>query len=79
MEGWREMGQVNSLIVVKNFKTFKVTPFNPAGNYMFKVNNRNTRKKMWNMFKFNKKDVNDANVVALVSLLLTLNIFHTLF
>ena len=28
----------------------------PAGNYMFKVNNRNTRTKVWNMFKVNNKD-----------------------
>ena len=27
----------------------------PAGNYMFKVNNRNTRTKVWNMFKVNNK------------------------
>ena len=35
--------------------------FNPGGNYMFQVNDRN------------------ANGVVLVSLLLTLNIFYTLF
>ena len=28
----------------------------PAGNYMFKVSNRNRRTKMWNMFKVNNKD-----------------------
>ena len=28
----------------------------PVGNYMFKVNNRNSRTKMWNMFKVNNKD-----------------------
>ena len=55
----------------------------PAGIYLLKVNNRNTRKKVWNMFKVNNKDTkttphqNDANGVVLVSLLLTLNIFHT--
>ena len=27
-----------------------------AGSYMFKVNNRNTRTKVWNMFKVNNKD-----------------------
>ena len=27
-----------------------------AGNYMLKVNNRNTRAKVWNMFKVNNKD-----------------------
>ena len=50
-----------------------------TSNYMFKVNNRNTRTrceictKLTNMFKMN------APGVVLVSLLLTLNIFHTLF
>ena len=28
----------------------------PAVNYMFKVSNRNTKKKMLNMFKVNNKD-----------------------
>ena len=28
----------------------------PAGNYMFKVNNRNTTTKVQNMFKVNNKD-----------------------
>ena len=27
----------------------------PVGNYMFKVNNRNNRTKVWNMFKVNNK------------------------
>ena len=31
---------------------FKVT----CSNYMFKVNNRNTRTKVWNIFKVNNKD-----------------------
>ena len=48
----------------------------PAGNYMFKVNNRNTRIRVWNMFKVNNKN---AIGVVLVSLLSTLNIFYTLF
>ena len=39
---------------------------NPAGIYLLKVNNKNTR-------------TPDANVVVMVSLLLTLNIFHTFF
>ena len=43
---------------------------NPAGNYMFKVNNRNSRTKVWNMFKVNNKDTKTTP-------LLTLNIFHT--
>ena len=28
----------------------------PADIYMFKFNNRNTRKKAWNMFKVNDKN-----------------------
>ena len=28
----------------------------PAGIYLLKVNNRNTRTKVWNMFKINNKD-----------------------
>ena len=47
--------------------------FNPAGNYTFKVNSKNTRTKRWNMFKVKNKDV------CPVSLLLTLNVFYTLF
>ena len=46
----------------------------PAGNYMFEVNSGNTRTKSEKMFKINNKD---NNGVVLVSLLLTLNIFHT--
>ena len=48
----------------------------PAGNYMFKVNNRSTRIKVWNMCKVNNKATKTTRVV-LVALLLTLNIFHT--
>ena len=40
---------------------------NPVGIYLLKVNNRNTRTSC------------DLNDVVLVFLLLTLNIFHTLF
>ena len=29
----------------------------PSNNYMFKVNNRNTRTKVWNMFKVNNKAI----------------------
>ena len=49
-----------------------------AGNYILKVKNRNARTKVWNMFKVNNEDTkNNAIGVVLVSLLLTLNIFHT--
>ena len=45
----------------------------PAVSYMLKVNNRNTRAKCEKCSKLTIK------VPVLVSLLLTLNIFHTLF
>ena len=35
-----------------------------AGNYMFKVNYRNTRKKVWNMFKVNNKATKTTSVVS---------------
>ena len=44
--------------------------------YLLKVNNRNTRTSMQNMFSANHKNVID---VVLVFLLLTLNIFRTFF
>ena len=50
---------------------------NPANIYLFKVNNRNTRK-MYEIFsELTIKQQNDVNEVVLVFLLLTLNIFHT--
>ena len=48
----------------------------PVGIYLLKVNNRNIRKKMLNMFKVNNKKI---RTTFLVSLLLTLNMFNTLF
>ena len=63
---------VNPRKIMKKMKYWpEMKPRYPAGNYMFKVNNRNGGNKVWNMFK--------ANGVVLVSLLLTLNIFYTLF
>ena len=49
----------------------------PAGNYMFKVNNRNTRTRCEICSKVTIK-ILDAIGVVLVSLLLTLNMFYTL-
>ena len=46
----------------------------PVGIYLLKVNNINTRTKVWNMFKANNKD---TKTTSMVSLLLILNIFHT--
>ena len=47
----------------------------PTGIYLLKFNNRNTRTRCKICFKFNKKDTRMTPGVALVSLLLTLNIF----
>ena len=42
---------------VKNIKQIKsIFAINSAGNYIFKVNNRNTGTKVWDMFKVNNKD-----------------------
>ena len=52
----------------------------PTNIYLLKVNNRNTRKKVWNKFKVNYKNTRTTSFdVVLVFLLLTFNIFHTFF
>ena len=55
----------------------------PAGNYIFKVSNRNTRTRCDIYSKLTiktpERHQNDTIGVALVSLVLTLNIFHILF
>ena len=53
------------------------TPMNPAGIYLFKVNNRNTRTRCEICSKLTIKTPERRQWLA--SLLLTLNIFHTLF
>ena len=50
-----------------------------AGNYMFKVDNRNTRTSCVICSKLTIKIPERAIGVGLVSLLLTLNIFYNLF
>ena len=50
----------------------------PTGNYMFKVNNRHTRTTSEICSKLTIKTPNDTKGAVLVSLLLTLNIFHSL-
>ena len=50
----------------------------PANIYLFQVNNKNTKKKFSKLTK-QLKHQNDVNDFVLVSLLLTLNLFHTLF
>ena len=47
----------------------------PAGNYIFKVNNKNTRSRCEIYSKLRIKTPEDA-IGVVVSLLLTLNIFH---
>ena len=37
----------------------------PAGNHLFKVNNRNTTT-MWNMFKVNNKDIRTTPVIKMI-------------
>ena len=46
----------------------------PNNICLFKDNDRNPQKKVWNMFKVNKKHQSDLIDVVLV---LTLNLFHT--
>ena len=48
---------------------------NPAGNYMIRVNNRNTITKFEVCLKLTIKNQNDYTGVVLVLPLLTLNIF----
>ena len=49
----------------------------PANVYLFKVNNRTTRKRCEIYFKVNNKNTRTTSDVAMVFLLLTLNIFYT--
>ena len=57
------------------FKTF----INPVNSYLFKVNNGNTRKRYEIYSKLTIKTPERRNWRDLISLLLTLNILHTLF
>ena len=50
-------------------------PISPAGIYMLKVSNRNTRTRCGICSKSTKSHQNDANCVVLAFLLLTLNIY----
>ena len=51
--------------------------YNPEIIYLFKVNNRNTRKKCEICSNLQQRHQNDVMKDILVSLLLTLNILHT--
>ena len=56
----------------------KLLTYYPAKICLFKVKNRNTRKRCEIYSKLTTKHENDDNDVALVSLL-TLSVFHTFF
>ena len=56
---------------------FQRLNLNPVSIYLLKVNNRSTRTRCEICSKSAIKTQNDASGVVLVSLLLTLNIFHT--
>ena len=45
----------------------KISDHNPADIYSFKVNNRNTKKKVWNMFKVNNKNIRMTSLMSLTS------------
>ena len=51
----------------------------PAGNYMFKVNNKNTKTRCEICSKLTRKQQNDINAIVPMTLFLTLNIFRPLF
>ena len=60
-------------------KSGSITANRPSDIYLLKVNNRNTRTSCEICSKVTIKTPNDASSIVLVSFLLTLNIFHTLF
>ena len=53
--------------------------FFPTNIYLFKINNRNTRKRCGICLKLTIKHQNDVNDVILVFLSIILGIFHTFF
>ena len=66
----------NSMVL---FKINNIFDLNLANKFMHKVNNRNARKRREICSKLTKRPQNNIIDVALVSSLLTLNIFHTFF
>ena len=69
---------LSSIVVVILISLNYIRPY-PAVNYMFKVNSRNIRTRCEMCSKLAIKTPEDVSDVVLVSLLLPLNIFHTLF
>ena len=64
---------------IGHFSTSSTKRLLTTSQYMFKVNNRNTRKRFEICSKLTIKTPEWCQWVVLVSLLLTLNIFHNLF
>ena len=61
-------GKLNIVILIKILKTRDVmlTQINiyPANIYLFKGINRNTRKKVWNIFKVNNKNTRTMSMMS---------------
>ena len=72
---WRLL--LNMLLASFEYLTSKTTT--PANIYLFKVSNRNIRKRFEMCLKLAIKNQSDNNDVVLVFLSLVLNIFHILF
>ena len=68
----------NSFVVEATFENCSFWSI-PVDNNMFKVNNTNTRKRCEICSQLTIKDTRMTPDIVLFSLLLTLNIFHTLF
>ena len=66
-------------MIGKKLKKNHVITTNPAGIYLLKVNNTNTKTRCEICSKLTIKTPIDANTVALLSLLFTLNMFHIMF
>ena len=65
---------------ITNYRTLSVSVYtNPANINLFKVSNRNTRKRCETWSKLTIKHQNEIIDIILMFLLLTLNIFYTFF
>ena len=49
----QKLHNVNDILSISDFNDMQM---NPPGDYIFKVNYRNTRTKVWNMLKVDNKD-----------------------
>ena len=72
MENWKDVGSQKPLEGSKAQKQYA------ANIDLFKVNNRNFEKKLWNMFNVTNKNTKIVSITSpLVFVFLTFNIFHT--